>query len=322
MTRRGPQASAGPSQPRPRGRRAPLLIASGASPLERARTASVVEALARAPGPVPASVVAVGSGADPDPARARGECGSLVRAKRQALLDGRADASAHPLGDLPGERGPGVVLGAVLPRVDAREALVAPGGRRLADLPAGARVGVRSAREAALLRAIRPDLATSEAGCDIGEGPGPGAKGRCDAMLVALADLALLGRAGEATQIFDAGEFVPAPAQGAIAIECRAGDARTLALLEALDHAPTRAATAAERAVLAAWGDDAAPPVGAHATVENGLVSLRAMLSDGADALPLVGDAVGPAADAARVGLDLGRQLREAARARRSAGGP
>ena len=319
MSGRASGGSSVPPAPRARGRRPGLRIASGGSPLARARTETAVGALARAPEPVPAAVVTVapgpvpGQSADPD---ARGGCSDLVRAARQALLTGRADACVHSLSDVPVDDDASVVLGAVLPRSDARDALVASAGRRLADLPAGARVGAGSTRGASLLRAVRPDLATAETACGVDAAVGLVAQGRYDAVLTALGGLALLGLAGEATQVFDASEFVPAPAQGAIGIECRADDARTLALLSPLDHAPTRAAVAAERGVLEALGRTAGRRVGAHATVDAGLVSLRAMLPGAAGALPLVGDAVGPAADAARVGRDLGRQLLEARGAR------
>lgn len=302
----------------------PLRIASGPTRLARARADVTVEALARAPEPVPASVVTVEPASGPDrgaaPDEGRG-CSDLVRAARRALLDGRADACVHSLSDVPVEPVAAVVLCAVLPRADARDALVASAGRRLADLPAGARVGADSPRGASMLRAVRPDLATAETACGVDAAVDLVAQGRYDAVLTALGGLALLGLAGEATQVFDASEFVPAPAQGAIGIECRADDARTLGLLAPLDHAPTRAAVAAERGVLEAIGGPEALRVGAHATVDAGLVSLRAMLPGPAGALPLVGDAVGPAADAARVGRDLGRQLLEAAGARRSRDG-
>ncbi len=316
MTRRAPAESSAPAPASPRGSGAPLRLASGGSPLARARASAAVEALAGAPEPVPAAIVTIASGPGPSgaaPAGPDGESGRVVQQARRALLDRRVDASVHSLAGERPEPLSAVVLGAVLPRGDPRDALVASRGRRLADLPSGARVAADSPRGASLLRTLRPDLMTAHETGGVDAALRLVAEGRYDAVLTALAGLARLGREREATQIFDAGEFVPAPGQGAIAIECRAGDDRTLALLAAVDHGPTRTAVAAERGVLEALGEGDALRVGAYATVEGELVSLRAMLPDAGGALPLVGDAAGPAAEAARVGHDLGRQLREAA---------
>ncbi|MYH40912.1 MAG: hydroxymethylbilane synthase, partial [Chloroflexi bacterium] len=164
----------------------PLRIASGPTRLARARADVTVAALARAPEPVPASVVTVepasGRGAAPDEGQG---CSDLVRAARRALLDGRADACVHSLSDVPVEPVAAVVLCAVLPRADARDALVASAGRRLADLPAGARVGADSPRGASMLRAVRPDLATAETACGVDAAVGLVARGRYDAVLTA-----------------------------------------------------------------------------------------------------------------------------------------
>ena len=323
MSRRGPAAGAGAAPTPPRGRDAPLRIACGGSRLARARASAAVDALAAAPEPVRATIVAVSAGPDPGGAASAGpdgDGGSAVERARQALLGRRVDAAVHPPAGAALDPPVAVVLGAVLPRGDPRDALVASRGRRLADLPPGARVAADSPRGASLLRTLRPDLATTHEPGEADAGVRLVAEGRYDAVLVALAQLMRLGLAGEATQVFDAGEFVPAPGQGAIAIECRADDERTTALLAAVDHGPTRAALAAERGVLEALGRRDALRVGAYATVEDHLVSLRAVIPDADGGLPLVGDAAGPATEAARVGRDLGRHLRDGAAMRDPAG--
>ncbi len=123
----------------------------------------------------------------------------------------------------------------------------------------------------------------------------------------------------DATEIFDALEFLPAPGQGVIALECRADDDATRAALAAVDHAPTRAAVTAERAFLAALGSGCDLPVGAYGRVEGDRVLLRAMLGgEEPSEAPLFGDASGPLRDAATLGRELGERLL----ARRERGGP
>ena len=323
MARRASAGRPAPAFPGPPARREPLRIASHRSRLAWARAEVGAAALARASDPASATIVTIETGCNRDPTAplaADGDCGLHVQAVRQALLDGRADLAVHSITEAAEPAAP-ISLGAVLPRGDPRDALVASGGRRLAELPAGARVGTGSRRGASLLRALRPDLVTADAPGDVDTRLRLVAEGRYDAMLLALAGLALLGRAEEATQIFDASEFVPAPGQGAIAIECRADDLRVLELLAPLDHPATRAAVAAERGVVEALGGGGALPVGALATVEGELVSLRAMLADTEGAPPLVGDAAGHAAEAAQIGRGLGRQLRGAVDVRGSGAG-
>ena len=315
-----PAPRAGTSPGTPAGRHAgtrTLRIAARGSRLARAQVALAIEALAAVvpaagPGADATEIVTVETEGDRDrttPLAVLGGRGVFVKAVQQAVLDGRADLAVHSLKDVPTEPVAGLVIGAVLARGDARDALVASGGRRLAELPAGARVGTSSPRRAALLRVLRPDIEPVEVRGNVDTRLRLVEEGRCDAVLLALAGLVRLGRADAATQLFDATEFLPAPGQGAIAIECRSGDERVLALLAAVDHAPTRAAVEAERGVLAALGSGCALPVGAHAVVDGDLVALRAMLVHAEAALPLFGDAAGPIAQAEQLGRGLGSRL-------------
>ncbi len=291
---------------------ATLRMASRGSRLALAQAALAAGALADAAATEVVTIETEGDRDRETPLTVLGGRGVFVKAVQEAVLDGRAELAVHSLKDVPTDPAEGLVIGAVLRRGDARDALVASGGRRLAELPAGARVGTSSGRRAALLRALRPDLQPVEVRGNVDTRLRLVEEGRYAALLLALAGLVRLGRADAATQIFDAGEFLPAPGQGAIAIECRADDERALALLAAADHAPTRAAVEAERGVLVALGSGCALPVGAHAVVDGDLLALRGMLAGPGDGLPLFGDAAGPVAQAARLGRGLGERLRDA----------
>ena len=286
------------------------------SPLAIAQTQQALLAL-RADDPLlEAEVVEVRSEGDLDrqtPLRVLGGRGVFVRAIEQALLDGRADLAVHSLKDVPTEPVEGLTLAAVLPRGDARDALVASGGRRLADLPPGARVGTSSQRRVALLRAIRPDLDVVEIRGNVDTRLRRVADGEYDGAVLAAAGLERLRRLDEATQLFGTMEFLPAPGQGAIVLQCRADDEATGRLLAAIDDRETRAAVEAERGFLGALGSGCTLPVGAYGQVDSELVVLRAMVAATDTGPPFFGDATGPVGDAARVGRDLGARLLEAA---------
>ena len=255
------------------------------------------------------------------PLRVLGGRGVFVRAVERTLLAGEADIAVHSLKDVPTQEPEGLTLAAILQRGDPRDALVASAGRRLAALPAGARVGTSSQRRALLLRALRPDLDVVDVRGNVDTRLRRVADGEYDAVLLAAAGLARLGRLDEATQIFEAAEFLPSPGQGAIAIQCRSDDAATRELVAALDDAATRAAVEAERGVLAELGSGCALPVGAFAQIEGGLLALRAMLGEEEGTRVRFGDAAGPIDDAEALGRGLARQL-VAAAAPSTAGDP
>lgn len=214
---------------------------------------------------------------DPAPLARIGGTGVFVAAVRQAVIDGAADLAVHSLKDLPTAADPHLTLAAVPTREDPRDALVGRDGARLADLPAGARVGTGSPRRRAQLAAARPDLQVVDLRGNVDSRLGRvlGADGpdALDAVLLAVAGLVRLGREGAITQVLEPGMMLPAPGQGALAIEVRtdpadAGRAARGALLDALaglDDAATRAAVTAERSLLAALGAGCSAPVGALA---------------------------------------------------------
>jgi hydroxymethylbilane synthase len=174
------------------------------------------------------------------------------------------DLAVHSLKDVPTVLPDGLSLCAVLERADPRDALVST-GRRLLELPAGATVGTTSLRRQALVRALRPDLVLADLRGNVDTRIRRLREGGFDAILLAMAGLTRLGRAGEVTEALDARQFVPAPGQGAIAIECRSDDGRVRDAATPLDHAPSARAAAAERAFLAVLGGGCNVPLGAHA---------------------------------------------------------
>ncbi len=194
----------------------------------------------------------------------------------EALLAGEVDLAVHSLKDVATALPAGLALGAVLEREDPRDALVARDAASLAALPAGARVGTSSLRRRAMLARARPDLALAELRGNVPTRLARLAEGRYDALLLAAAGLVRLGLAAEITERLPLDPFLPAVAQGAMAIELRADDAATRAAVAPLDHPPTRAATAAERALLARLEGGCSVPVGAHARLAGDRLELAA----------------------------------------------
>jgi hydroxymethylbilane synthase len=198
-----------------------------------------------------------------------GGTGVFVGELRSRLLAGQIDLVVHSLKDLPTTPHEGLVLAAIPTREDPRDVLVSRDGSALAALAAGAVVGTGSPRRAAQLRAIRADLDVRPIRGNVDTRLRKVADGEFDAAVLAAAGLARLGRLDEATEIFDADVMVPAPGQGALAIECRDdADSELMAAVAALDDSSSRLAVVAERAVLAALEAGCTAPVGAYASVE------------------------------------------------------
>ncbi len=183
----------------------------------------------------------------------------------RALRDGGIDIAVHSLKDLPTEDADGVVVGAVCAREDARDCLVARDGLRLDELPAGAVVGTSSLRRAAQLLALRPDLDVRSIRGNVDTRIRKVREGEYDAVALASAGIRRLGLESEVSDWLD--DVLPAPGQGALAVQCRAGDSRVLEFLRAIDDAEARATTTAERTFLRALGGGCAAPVAAHARV-------------------------------------------------------
>jgi hydroxymethylbilane synthase len=200
-----------------------------------------------------------------------GGAGVFVSALREALLAGEVDVAVHSLKDLPTAPAPGIALAAVPPREDPRDVVVARDGLTLAELPPGARIGTGAPRRAAQLRALGLGFEVEAIRGNVGTRIGYVTDGRLDAVVLAYAGLRRIGRADEATEILDPLQMLPAPGQGALAVEARADDPELVEQLRsALDDPGTRAAVTAERSLLAALEAGCSAPVGALAEVALG----------------------------------------------------
>jgi hydroxymethylbilane synthase len=191
-----------------------------------------------------------------------GGTGVFVSALRDKLIEGEIDFAVHSLKDLPTTQDPRVVIAAIPPRDDPRDALVSTA--KLADLPSGAKVGTGSPRRVAQLRVLRPDLEYVSIRGNADTRIGKVTSGELQGVVLAAAGLGRLGREAEISQIFEVEEMLPAPGQGALAVECRSDRADLIEVLSVLDDARTRAAVTAERAVLNALEAGCAAPVGAY----------------------------------------------------------
>jgi hydroxymethylbilane synthase len=287
-----------------------LRVGTRASVLARVQTDLVARALG-----APVDIVPITTEGDRSSAALAqiGGTGVFVSALREALLAGEIDVAVHSYKDLPTAVADGVVIAAVPAREDPRDVLVARDGLTLGELPAGARVGTGSPRRAAQLRALGLGLDVVAIRGNVDTRLGKVAAGEVDAVVLAYAGLRRLGRADEATEVLDPIQILPAPAQGALAIECRTSDDGAKAVLAGLDHADTRSAVAAERALLAALEAGCSAPVGALAEIAEGdtgtEVFLRASVTaiDGNDAVRL--SATGATTEAEEVGRRLAADL-------------
>ncbi len=205
--------------------------------------------------------------------------GAFLKEIEEALLAREIDLAVHSLKDVPTLLPQGLQLCAFLEREDPRDALLARDGLRLAELPAGARVGTSSLRRQAQLRAARPDLSPVDLRGNVDTRIRRLREGRVDAILLALAGLRRLGRAGEVTEILAVDGWLPAPGQGVIALERRSDDDHVQAALAGLNHPPTARVVAAERAFLRALGGGCNVPLGAHAQDEGPSLRLRAFVA-------------------------------------------
>ena len=231
-----------------------------------------------------------------------GTKGLFTKEIEEALLDGRAHLAVHSLKDLPTELPEGLVLAAIPEREDPRDAMV---GRTLANLPMGAKVGTSSLRRAAQLRQLRPDLQVESIRGNLDTRLRKLDEGQYDAILLAAAGLKRLGWGDRIAEILSPEQMCPAVGQGALAIEARAGfDGAKM-----LDHADTRTAVLAERAVLGALGGGCQVPIGAYATVSEDRVHILAIVAAPDGTQVIRAEAEGPAAEASLIGASLAAEL-------------
>ncbi|MGY1784246.1 hydroxymethylbilane synthase [Geodermatophilus sp. SYSU D00698] len=291
-----------------------LRLGTRASQLARTQSQTVADAITAASG-VPVELVHISTEGDRSAAAIAqlGGTGVFVTAIRRALLEGTVDVAVHSYKDLPTAPEPGLVLAAVPPREDPRDALVARDRLTLGELPAGARVGTGAPRRVAQLRALGLGLEVVPIRGNVDTRMARVVPGDLDAVVLARAGLARLGRLAAVTETLDPLQVLPAPAQGALAVECRADDERTLQLLAPLDDAGTRACVLAERTTLAALEAGCSAPVAAYAELAEGEdgaeLYLRASVTaiDGSDGVR--GSVTGPVGEAGRLGRDLAADL-------------
>lgn len=224
----------------------------------------------------------------------------------QALLAGEIDLAVHSLKDLPVANTPGLTLGAITSRADVRDVLVSAANWTLDALPMGAVVGTSSIRRQAQLWAVRPDLTVRSIRGNVDTRLHKVEAGEYDAAVLAAAGLSRLELGQGISQLLPLEQMMPAPGQGALAVQCRADDAPTLTRLRAIHDALTLAAVTAERAFLAGLGGGCSAPVAAYAAVTAGVIHLRGLVAmpDGTQLVRVAGQGE----DAAALGRQLARQ--------------
>ena len=246
--------------------------------------------------------------------------GVFTAALREAIADRRVDMAVHSYKDLPTAADDRFVIAAIPRREDARDALVARDGLVLGELPAGSVIGTSSVRRAAQLKALGLGLEIRPLRGNLDTRLNRVSSGDLDGIVVARAGLARLGRLGDVTETLEPVQMLPAPAQGALAVECRASDTELAALLAELDDSDTRAAVTAERVLLAKLEAGCSAPVGAIAEVVESIdddgrvfeeLSLRACVAavDGSDVIRASG--VGTPGRSAELGLSVAEELFE-----------
>jgi hydroxymethylbilane synthase len=282
--------------------------------LARTQSQAVADAITAATGTPVELVPIVTEGDRSSEAIAQlGGTGVFVAAIRRALLEGSVDLAVHSYKDLPTAAEPGLAIAAVPGREDPRDALVARDGLTLGELPPGSRIGTGAPRRVAQLRALGLGLDIVPIRGNVDTRLGRVAQGDLDAVVLARAGLARLGRLDVITETLDPLQVLPAPAQGALAVECRASDARTRELVGRLEHPAVRACVQAERSTLAALEAGCSAPVAAYAEVAEGdsgpELFLRASVTaiDGSDAVR--GSVSGPLPEAAALGRALATEL-------------
>ncbi|CAB0983006.1 hydroxymethylbilane synthase [Corynebacterium diphtheriae] len=201
--------------------------------------------------------------------------GVFTQALREELHTGGCDIAVHSFKDLPTELDPRFHL--VVPkRADFRDCLIARDGLSLADLPAGALIGTGAPRRISQIKALRPDVECVPLRGNIDTRMGKVTSGELDAVVLAYAGLTRVGRGDEATQVFDPQDFLPAPAQGALAVECRAGDAYAREAIDSICDEQAQVCAVTERVVLNRLEAGCTAPVAAHATLNDDTLTLTA----------------------------------------------
>jgi hydroxymethylbilane synthase len=289
-----------------------LIFATRPSALARWQTQWVISALQEAyPGLICEEKVITTQGDKvlDRPLPEIGGKGLFTQELENELLSGAVHCAVHSLKDLPVENPAGLTVGCVPPRAEVRDALISKDGYTLETLPPGSVIGTSSLRRAAQILSARPDVTTASLRGNVDTRLRKALEGQYDAIILAGAGLTRLGLDSHVTQWLPLNVMLPAPGQGALAIQCRADDRETLSLLSALEDAPTRLAVIAERQFLLGLGGGCAVPVAAyadlsHETLDISLTGLVAS-TDGKQIIKVSGSDNEP--------IDLGKQLAQEA---------
>jgi hydroxymethylbilane synthase len=237
--------------------------------------------------------------------------GIFAKELQSALLDHEIDLAVHSVKDLTSERPEGLTIGAVPGREDPRDVLVSRDGRRLSELPPNARVGTSSRRRMVQLHQARPDVQPVDFRGNIDTRLRKVRDAEVDAAILAAAGILRMGWGDRITEYLPIDDFVPAPGQGAIGVECRSEDTWLIDLLAGLNDRDAALAVSVERAYLQAIGGGCSSPIGAHAVVDGGIVRLRAMLADESMTHSLFETRTAPAPDAPEMARQLAGEMKQ-----------
>jgi len=291
-----------------------VRIGTRSSTLARTQSALVGEALTKATGRRTELVLIRTAGdISLQPLTRIGGTGVFVSALREALLRGEIDLAVHSLKDLPTTPPDGIALAAVPTREDPRDVVVARDGLTLGELPPGSLVGTGSPRRASQIHALGLGVEVVGVRGNVDTRVGKVASGQLDAIVIARAGLARMGRLDDVTEVLDPLQMLPAPGQGALALECRADAELRDLVRSALDDPATRACVTAERTLLAELEAGCAAPVGALAEVAEGDLGdelwIRAVALSHDGALSVRRSASGPLDDAVGLGQKVAAEM-------------
>lgn len=290
----------------------PLRLATRESPLALWQSGHVAGLLRAAHAGLRVELVPMSTRGDQildRPLAVIGGKGLFLKELEVAMLEGRADAAVHSLKDVPMQLDEPFALAAVLERADPFDAFVSNIHATLEQLPHGACVGSSSLRRQAQLRARRPDLRVEDLRGNLGTRLRKLDEGRYDAIVLACAGLQRLGLDARIRQRLCAPDWLPAVAQGAIAIECRADDASTQTLCAALEHAPTRLCVDAERAMNRTLHGSCQVPVAGYATAHGEQLHLQGLVGDARSGELVRAQGVGAASDPQALGRLIAHDL-------------
>lgn len=295
-----------------------MRVGTRGSRLALAQAAIVVELISKSRPGARAEIVPIKTAGD---SRTGGPAADLKAAftheiDRQ-LLEGKVDVAVHSLKDVPSVTDPSLVLAAMPPRGDPRDALVTVSGVKLGGLPRGSRVGTGSIRRKVQLGRLRPDIGVVEVRGNVETRLGKMKERGVDGVVLASAGLQRLGLGSRVSEYFATGDLVPAACQGILVAEARRDDAKTVGLLRLIDDPASRAAGECERAFLKELGGDCNFPVGAYSAVDGPGLTLTGLVAE-PDGSSIVRDSIaGPASKAKELGSELAKRLMEPGGTRR-----